>query len=261
MFFLKAKINPDHDVFLLFKTPVGFLNSTPLPLFDALLSYKNIHLNFLNLEEFAENTPLEQWVKTGKIYNSSHVIRHVSDVLRILTLWKYTGTYFDLDVINQKPIETVGKNFACIQKDGLINSAIMNLDSLLGRTIAEKNMQIVIDHYNGRAWTGNGPSILSALIWEMCNTTKLEELTRERCQGFSVLPTEQCYAIDHTEWKKMVEEQHLAEFMDQTKNSFAVHFWGLFINGYKINIKSKSGYATKARQYCPRVFATLKDKF
>ena len=94
-------------------------------------------------------------------FNSQHILRHISDILRILTLWKYSGTYFDLDVIVKKPISQRGKNFACIQEDGLINSAIVNLDSKLGKSIAEKNFKQVSEHFDGNVWSGNGPEVLS----------------------------------------------------------------------------------------------------
>lgn len=89
-------MNPDHEVFVLFTSQVGFRNQTPLPIIDALLSYPNINFNYLNLTEYAEHTPLSKWMKQGELFRSSYVNSHTSDILRYLSLWKYSGTYLDL---------------------------------------------------------------------------------------------------------------------------------------------------------------------
>lgn len=85
-------MNPDHEVFVIFTTQVGFKNSTAKPIIDALLSYPNINFNYLNLIQYAENTPLSEWMKTDKLNNSKYRTSHTSDILRFLSLWKYGGT-------------------------------------------------------------------------------------------------------------------------------------------------------------------------
>lgn len=91
-----ALMNPDHNIHVLFTSQVGFRNTSRLPFVDVLLSYKNVHLNFLNLTRYAQKTPLEDWIKKGDLFRSQFVNSHTSDVLRYLSLWKYGGTYLDL---------------------------------------------------------------------------------------------------------------------------------------------------------------------
>lgn len=64
---IPAKVNPEHEVFVLFTSPVGFKDQAPSSLFNALLSYPNINFNYLNLTDYAKDTPLEDWIKTGKL--------------------------------------------------------------------------------------------------------------------------------------------------------------------------------------------------
>lgn len=256
-----ALTNPELDVFLLFTYDVGFFNKSRLPLVDALLSYRNIYLNYLNVVEYAENSPLEAWLKSGKVYNSSHIVEHVSDVLRILTLWKYGGTYLDLDVIITKQVSSIGTNFACMESGNQVNSAIVNLDAKLGRSIAEKNFERVIAHFNGNSWAGNGPKILSDLVKEMCNTTDQSQMTRDKCNGFEVLPTEACYAVNYNEWMKFFEEKSLQEVIKRTENSFAVHFWNHMSGNGKLSTNSSSAYIKFAKEFCPRVLAASGANF
>lgn len=89
-------MNPDHNIFVTFASQVGFRNTSKLPIIDALLSYPNVNLNFVNITKYAEKTPLEDWIKTDKLFRSKYVISHTSDVLRFLSMYKYGGTYLDL---------------------------------------------------------------------------------------------------------------------------------------------------------------------
>lgn len=255
-------MNPDLDVFVLFSYEVGYFNKTPLPLIDALLTYKNVFLRQFKVEDYVKQTPLEEWFKTGKISSSRYYVYHVSDILRVLTLWRYTGTYLDGDVIVRKPVSAVGTNFACIQADGLINSAIFSFDGKLGRTLAERNFKEVIDHFNGDAWTGNGPKILSDLVKKMCNTTDPHKMNRKNCGGFEVLPTEECYAINYSEGsQKFFNSSFLEEVLHKTKDSFAIHFWNVMTGGDKSSTRQNAPYVIIAREYCPTVYAASGENF
>lgn len=89
-------MNPNHNIFVMFTSQVGFRNTSRLPIIDALLSYPNVHLNYLNITNYAQESPLEDWIKTNKLFRSQFLISHTSDVLRFLSLYKHGGTYLDL---------------------------------------------------------------------------------------------------------------------------------------------------------------------
>lgn len=95
-------MNPEHSVFVLFTSQVGFRNVTTIPILDALLSYRNINFNYLNLTQYAKETPLDEFMMSGELSRSSYIITHTSDVLRYLSLWKFGGTYLDLDTVMLK---------------------------------------------------------------------------------------------------------------------------------------------------------------
>jgi lactosylceramide 4-alpha-galactosyltransferase len=93
-------MNPDLQVYLLFTAPVHVGNSTVSSKFvSQLLSYPNVHMRHLNFEKYFVGSPLEEWYKGGALKASRWPRSHASDVLRFLTLWKYGGTYLDLDVV------------------------------------------------------------------------------------------------------------------------------------------------------------------
>lgn len=213
------------------------------------------------ISDFAKNSPLEAWFEKGTILSSKHIIEHESDILRILALWKYGGTYFDLDVVVKKPFSSIGSNFACIEEGGQINSAVLNLDSKLGKSIAEKNFEEVIKHFNGLSWTGNGPTILTRIVKEMCNTTNPAEMTREKCDGFRVLPTQDCYAIPHPSWRSFFNEKEVTRVEEATKDSFAIHFWNKLSHGANLSTNSGAPYIKIAEKYCPLVLQASGKSF
>lgn len=55
-----------------------------MPLLNALMSYNNIFIRNVDLIEYAKNTPAEEWIKQGELYNSKFMKAHVSDFMRLV---------------------------------------------------------------------------------------------------------------------------------------------------------------------------------
>jgi len=97
-----ANTNPDTKVYLLYTCSiVGKLSDSP-EYVKQMLSYPNIRIWKLVVADFIKGTPLENWDFVGKVQSSKWPVVHASDVLRYTTLWKYGGTYLDLDFVMQK---------------------------------------------------------------------------------------------------------------------------------------------------------------
>lgn len=125
-----AKLNPTWDVFVLFAAPVGFLNESHesiSPIFKALLTYQNIHFRTLNLWTYGLNTPLEKLISNNELFMSQYLNSHVSDFLRYLTLYKYGGTYMDLDVVVQKNLDILPPNYAGAESPNFVAAGVINL--------------------------------------------------------------------------------------------------------------------------------------
>lgn len=103
-----ARANPGVPVFLLMTAPVApapaDANSTVRWSAAArqLSHYPNVKVRHLRLDDYVRETPLEQWYRGGALRASRWPRSHASDVLRFLTLWKFGGTYLDLDVVVTK---------------------------------------------------------------------------------------------------------------------------------------------------------------
>jgi len=97
-----ANTNPDTKVYLLYTCLiVGKLSDSP-EYVKKMLSYPNIRIWKLVVADFIKGTPLENWDFMGKVQSSKWPVVHASDILRYIALWKYGGTYLDLDFVMQK---------------------------------------------------------------------------------------------------------------------------------------------------------------
>ena len=96
-------------------------------------NYKNIRIRKLHLDGYFAGTPLQQWYHCSDWNYGEFYIVHLSDALRLLTLFKYRGYYFDLDIIHFKSIEKVLHNFFVNQLpvdfNPMYNNAALHVDS------------------------------------------------------------------------------------------------------------------------------------
>lgn len=94
-----AKMNPDYKVYVLYTCPIYGTLQDSSEYVQTLFTYPNVHLWKLDIERLFSKTPLEKWDFQAAIKSSLWPMEHSSDVLRIVTLWKYGGTYLDLDFV------------------------------------------------------------------------------------------------------------------------------------------------------------------
>ena len=97
-----ANTNPDSKVYLLYTCSIiGDLGDSP-EYVKQMLSYPNVRIWKLVISDYIKGTPLETWDFMGKVRSSNWPVSHASDILRFITLWKYGGTYLDMDFVIQK---------------------------------------------------------------------------------------------------------------------------------------------------------------
>lgn len=134
-----ARLNPNRDVFVLFAVKVGIAPNEPTsPTLNALRRYKNIHFRTLDLYSYANDTPAQEWLSMDKLFLSKYLVSHVSDYLRFLTLYKFGGLYFDLDVIIQTNFDNFPANFAGAEHQNATSVGALGFESEgMGHRIVE----------------------------------------------------------------------------------------------------------------------------
>lgn len=130
---------------MLFAAHVGFLsNELSSPVLKALISYSNIYFRSVNWYNYAIYTPAQEWAKQDLIFTSPYYIAHLSDFIRLVTLYKYGGIHFDLDFIIQKSLDDIPMNFASAEHNDSISNAVFGIESNnVGHQIIELILRFV----------------------------------------------------------------------------------------------------------------------
>lgn len=250
-------MNPSYNIFVLYASQVGYRNTTPLPLIDALKTYPNVHLNYLNITRYAEQTPLSKWIKSGVLYKSKYVNSHTSDVLRYLSLWKYGGTYLDLDVVMLKSLDDQNpKNYAGAESKNFVAVGIINLEGETGHSIADMCVKDLLQNFDGSDWGNNGPGVITRTLKKICGTSKVMEMIElDVCKDFRVLPIDKCYSIRWVEHAKFFKPEFLNETLERLSNSLIAHVWNKFSSTTPLTKDAEVAYIHLARKFCPKTLS------
>lgn len=255
--------NPQLKVFVFFSSIERFRALTVTPELEAILSYPNVFVKFLNATELSIGSPLEDFIRTDKLSTSSYKVEHTSDALRLLVLWKYGGIYVDTDMIVRKNFDKVPSNFACRQSSGEINGAIIGFNSQKdGKTLARMFLANLTQRFDGQFFPANGPVLITRVVKGLCGTNDLKKIIEMKsCQGFHSLNNSLCYEISYPEWKKLMEENFTEEVLRRVENSVAVHFWNHVSRSVTLKSDSRAAYTMLGRQFCPKVMESCGEFF
>ncbi|KAH8402945.1 hypothetical protein KR222_000558 [Zaprionus bogoriensis] len=256
--------NPHFQIFVLFASTTYLPKDgdPEKPLVDAILRYDNVQLRRLDLTRYAENTPIEKWLQKGDLSRSSFLIEHTSDLLRLLSLYRYGGIYLDLDVVVLRSLEHVPLNYVGAHDDSTLGNAVISMEpSGVGHEFAAIFLHDFEVNYNGNEYVGNGPSLISRVMKDICKTNSVPEMSAdaERCKGFKVFDETAFFPLRSEHWRYYFEPEFLEEVMNKTINSFMIHLWNK--GSYQRIVKVGTNYAFGkfAEQNCPRTFESAGD--
>lgn len=248
-----ARMNRKMTVYLLFMSPSKISESSK-QLVRQLLSYENIKIRRLYMNNYVKHTPLEEWYDSGILRTSRWPKSHMSDILRYLTLWKFGGIYLDLDVVVTTSLEKL-KNFSGAEDWEDVAAGVIGfgMDNL-GRRVADACVRDLKRNFKGNVWGNNGPGVITRILQKLCDTKYARDMTPIRCNGFKVFPPSAFYPIGYKNWTKYFETSDINETMEIIKNSKAIHVWNKFSHERQIKVGSQVPYSIIAQKYCPKVY-------
>ncbi|CAH1731919.1 lactosylceramide 4-alpha-galactosyltransferase-like [Aphis gossypii] len=254
-----ANLNPNLNIFVLFVAPSYINNESEI--INRFKMYTNVNLRYINFVKYSYNTPLQDFVISNTISTSQWPVSHASDLLRFLTLWKFGGTYLDLDVVLMKSLEGLS-NFASIESNTSVASLVLNFDvDKIGRAVANTSINDFASNYCNNDWGYNGPGVITRTLKKICGTNSVTDMNKQKCKGFTVLGTEAFCPISWTDWQLYFNTNTSEEVMVKLKNSIGIHVWNLHSKHTVINVGSKQPYGLVAKQYCPVSFSLAKHVF
>jgi lactosylceramide 4-alpha-galactosyltransferase len=132
-------MNPDRQIYVLITAPVNFLDYPANDFVRALQTYPNIHFKYFDVIEITKGTPLNEWIHNATLFQSYFLNVHVSDVFRLVVLWRYQGIYLDLDMLVLHNFNSTPENLVCVESEEnhQIGTAIFKVQGKLGREIIE----------------------------------------------------------------------------------------------------------------------------
>lgn len=253
-----ALTNPNTKIFVIL---VSTMDIETIPInqgIQTLIDYPNVYIKKLNLVQYSIDTPIESFIANGTLFKSIFVRSHTSDVLRLLFLWKYGGTYVDTDMIVLKDLNSIPPNFIC--KDyGFLNGAIINMNIKEGRKFAELFIKNMVENFSTKDWGQNGPLMLQRVLKDICKTDSFHDM--HNCNGFNLMDPTLCYPIKGQTWEKLFDEKNGNKVAANTRGSIVVHFWNKLSHNEKLLCNSKSAYLRLAREYCPKSVKLCKGFF
>lgn len=259
-----ALTNPNFDIFVLFASPVAAIDPKNISQrISALLQYPNVFLRHNDLWKYTKDTPAQQWFESGVLFQSQFLTAHLSDFLRLMTLWRFGGIYMDLDVIVKESFDNVPLNFAGAESEDVVANGVMSYDSNgFGHYIVDMMLRRFVTQFRGDLWAHNGPSLITdILMHEICKTNDTKYMTLEQCHGFQVFPTNVFYAIHYTNWQHFFEAKHLNTSLALTAQSHLIHVWNKLSSTTPIKHSIQTAYKFYAEKLCPNVYATITQDF
>lgn len=249
--------NPHFQVFVLFESPTYLPDDPTNSLLDAIQSYKNVNLRQLNIWLYAEDTPLEKWVKKGDLLRSSFQSEYISDLLRFLTLYQFGGIYLDMDAIVLRSLEHIPLNYVVTNDNVALNNAVFSLEpNGNGHEIAQLFLRDIQHNYDTGLYKNNTINLNGRLMRRICGTVsvkKMQENSR-RCRGLQVFNSSAFFAVPSQNRINLLGQNAVEAIMVETKNSYLIHSWNMLSNECVIKVGSIPVYRKYAKQHCPKVF-------
>lgn len=254
-----ANHNPNLDIFVLFTSPRYILTTKDIK--HLQLTYSNIFFRNNDMWKYAKNSTAEDFLESEKIFESAYLPVHLSDFLRLVSIWKYGGIYMDTDIIVKRSFENFTLNYGGLEEHNVkLNNGMFSLDPAgIGHSIAEMFINDFKIHYKSTGWATNGPDLVTRVLKKVCNATDLKELPVEKCHGFKIYPRFMFWAVSFTKAKDFFDPEKLRVLEEQTKNSLSIHVFNHITKDIKHKIGTKSLYGLLSKENCPLTYSNVGD--
>lgn len=183
-----ARLNTNTKIIVLFASPQGLsTHGNESLVARALLSYSNVKFYNVNLWRYVRGSFAEKWLLEGKLFDNHHPSIAVLDFLQFFTLYKFGGTYVDLNSIITKRLELLPPNYFSAPSPNATAIDVFNLESTgIGNSVAKSLLLDYIDdveHMLNREL-----NVCARVSRKLCNSEPFDMSKPLLCNGIRVLP-------------------------------------------------------------------------
>nr|CAH0108563.1 unnamed protein product [Daphnia galeata] len=201
-----AMHNPNLKIHVLF-TDVT-INQILVTLQKLVENYANVQFVSLNMDDYMAGKLMDHWYHCTDWRNGSYHVNNLSNALRLLTVYKYGGYHFDLDIISDVPPLTIYRNFVAAESDKHVYNGVIHADfknSLIETTIIKD----FVVNFRPDVLNNNGPALIfraSCVLQKWCNADNLKTMEYINCRGFNVLPESSFHPVHFNKMKEFAHK-------------------------------------------------------
>ncbi|CAH0383163.1 unnamed protein product [Bemisia tabaci] len=254
-----AKAHPDTEILLLFPSPISLEDQPSLRL--EMSAYPNLRLLRMNVERFVLDTPFEHFDFLARPHHNPRSVAHASDLLRLITLWKYGGTYLDSEFIVMEPLNST-VNYVAAADEISLNNAVLNINisSENGKQVIDELLEEFKDQYDLEGRT-DGPKVVTRLFNRICNETEIRRMTPEKCMNFTVYPAPELPPSRENISRNSDENADQADKEEPSKReSQILDILKSLSKNKSVDVGSKLAFEIFAAEFCPVVYSILKGR-
>lgn len=278
-----ARAHPNGQIFVLFASPTGSQppppatspNSSAGGRFDAVpllrSRYPNVHWRNVDVWRYADRTPVPAaWLQSrgqpniSTLFASAYHVSHLSDLLRVLSVYRFGGAHLDLDFVVRAKLpafvrasssassSSVPTVWVADESPGELGSSVLAATGARHPMLAHA-LRRYADEYRAGEWAFNGPALLTRVLR---TSGRCGDRGPWRCRpdgGAVVQNTSVYFAVPYPRWRWLLEPQRGAEVMRLVRDSVAVHMWNKLSAGTPVRMGEGSAYERLAREFCPVV--------
>lgn len=233
------------------------------PWLDVLSHYPNVAAILLNEDHYFTGTPLQDWYKAGQWLKSEHEIAHLSDYIRILTLYKGGGLYLDTDILTLKPYEgDVIRNCLVYGSSRLevVSNGVMHLEH--GHWLSAEIARVLATEYDPQAYAYHGPAVVSEVMGRMCGVVAGISNSNQ-CKDVKLLPDRFFYPIEAPFSDAIFHEdgnKTNVQMLIKIRKAYGLHLWNSLAYVHQpVRIDSNQIFSIVAREHCPLTVARAAD--
>lgn len=253
-----AKNNPTRPVTLYISA--DNLSDTK-PWLDVLRQYENIAVELVDNAKWFQGSPFQVWYDKGEWRNSRFRTVHLSDYIRLISLYEKGGFYLDLDYVILRPLdETYLHNFLLVEGISAeqLNNGVLHLEAkhrLIGELIKE-----LTDNYDPEDYFLHGPTALTNIYRRLCVDTTSTSVPMENvslnsnstspCPDVKLISYKYFCPIGPPFWHLYFEDAS-AQSLAMLNKSYGVHIWNSLSVNETIRMGTKQMYALLVAKHCP----------
>lgn len=242
-----ARANPDRPVYVLHSCPLAEDFVLRVPEYArALLELHNVFVVALDLAELSKG-----W---------SDPLPFTSTSLGLLALWRFGGTYCDLDTLALRSLRPLGTNYCAYRDDNLlVGDQLLNFEPLgYGHTVVTQILKNLSNIINKQIWTEK-ETYLTQFVIDQCS--QLPKY-KEDCNKLTIYDSTVLFTAPtgFTDATRFVSKNLVDEFVDEVKSSAYIINYFSRLYSFSEDKKPTQAFMNLAKEFCPNVYTRFNHR-